>query len=88
MCAFTCFQKHKKPAGAGLCKYVCLGARGRTRTDTSKTLEPKSSASTNFATLAFLKSRNFTTKSKPSLLKLFFKRSQRRPSISLAKESQ
>lgn len=30
-----------------------VGARGRTRTDTSKTLEPKSSASTNFATLAF-----------------------------------
>lgn len=29
-----------------------VGARGRTRTDTSKTLEPKSSASTNFATLA------------------------------------
>ena len=31
---------------------MCLGASGRTRTVTSKTLEPKSSASTNFATLA------------------------------------
>lgn len=29
-----------------------IGASGRTRTVTSKTLEPKSSASTNFATLA------------------------------------
>lgn len=53
MCRYAQLEKQKSPhvrACVDMCMY--LGASGRTRTVTSKTLEPKSSASTNFATPA------------------------------------
>ena len=53
MCRYVQLEKQKSPqmqACVGMCSLI--GAGGRTRTVTSMTLEPKSSASTNFATPA------------------------------------